>query len=407
MNQSKDYDHVALEDYASVAGPDWPSYDIFCQHTHVPDWVYAEIDRMLVRPVQFEHESFCVLPFYAREFWLGAVDQSQSFCCLVPDATDRESVKQDMLAGRRPQSCEACWALEDQGLVSDRLIKNRQIDSDQLDQIQQLLSGQSTISPILHYKIDSNNTCNGTCVVCDSTYSSSWAQLERKNNIVPPPSRSLTTTELDAQIDYAKALTVGFRGGEPMLSDRTWHVLKRLLEAQNTRCAVTFTTNGTIPLTAEQQHLIAQFPKAAFHFSIDGVGPVFEYVRYPLQWQDLVENLTYCREQGIPVTASYTISNLNILYHAQTRAWFENQGIEYSLNPVRSPEYFKPSSLPKAVKDQILQQQPDALTKFLLGSHDPQDDANYDLFQQRIAKQDQWKGIRMQDYLPELVALLG
>lgn len=407
MNRSDLYNHVTPEDYASVAGPDWPSYNNFCQHHNVPDSVYAEIDRMLIPPVQFDHPSFCVLPFYAREFWLGADAKHESFCCLVPAGTDRNATKQAMLAGHRPASCEACWKLEDQGLVSDRQIKNRSVNPDQLKQIQQWFQGQPATSTISHYKIDSNNTCNGTCVVCNSTYSSAWAQLERKNGMTPQATWSLTAAQLDQTIDYASAQTVGFRGGEPMLSDLTWHVLERLLASDNADCAVTFTTNGTIPLTNNQKQLIAQFPRAAFHFSIDGVGPVFEYVRYPLQWTDLEKNINYCRENSIPVTASYTISNLNILYHGQTQAWFESQGISYSINPVRGPECFTPSALPKTVKDQILQQQSNALTQALLSSHDPQDDANYQLFRQRTAQQDQWKGIRMQDYLPELVALLG
>ena len=366
---------------------------------------------MILPSVSFKHNSFCILPFYGMEFWLGARQKnvSKSFCCLVPDEQDRESVKADMLAGRRPQSCQACWRLEDQGLVSDRLIKNQSIDHALSLDIQKLLAGQlSDNHAMLHYKIDSNNTCNSTCVVCDSTYSSSWAQLERKHGQTPQKSWQISSDRLDLEIDYKQARSVGFRGGEPMLSDQTWHVLEKLLQANNVDCFINFTTNGSVPLTQEQKKLIAKFNTVTFNFSIDGVGPVFEYLRFPLQWKDIERNIQYCRNNQILVTASYTISNLNILYHSETQNWFKQNQIHYSLNPVYSPEYFRPGALTKTIKDHILQQQQnDTLVAWLLGSHDLADDRDFELFKQRISQQDLWRGIHLQDYLPEFYQLLG
>lgn len=395
------YDHVTQQDYESIAGPDWPTWLDFCQHNGVADFVYDEIDHMIQRPVQLDHAAFCVLPFAAREFWAGSSQApGQAFCCLVPDGTDRDLVKKDMLAGRRPESCAACWRLEDQGLVSDRQIKNRGISADQMRRIQ-------AADLMRHYKIDGNNTCNGTCVVCDSTYSTAWAQLLNRHGRPAGPAWRIRPETLDHQIDYATAETLGFRGGEPFLSDNTWHVLQRLLENRNTQCLVTFTTNGSIALTQEQRQLIARFPNVIFNFSIDGVGPVFEYVRYPLRWADLERNMQYCRSAQILITASYTISNLNILYHSQTKTWFENHGIDYSLNPVYSPSYFRPAALPESVKTLIKQQHPDPVASWLLGQHTQQDQADYELFRNKIIEQDRWKGVRMQDYLPELADLLG
>jgi MoaA/NifB/PqqE/SkfB family radical SAM enzyme len=101
------------------------------------------------------------------------------------------------------------------------------------------------------------------------------------------PAWKLLPETTDDAIDYAHATTVGFRGGEPFLSDNTWHVLEQLAQANNTACVINFTTNGSIALTAEQRNLLARFDTVGFNFSIDGVGAVFEYVRYPLQWTDL------------------------------------------------------------------------------------------------------------------------
>ena len=57
---SNNYKHVTQKDYATVAGPDWPSFVDFQQQINVPDFVYNEIDQMLAQPVPFAHPSFCV-----------------------------------------------------------------------------------------------------------------------------------------------------------------------------------------------------------------------------------------------------------------------------------------------------------------------------------------------------------
>ena len=411
MDRGGSYNHVTQQDYERIAGPDWPTWLEFCQHNGVADFVYNEIDAMIQQPVVLEHDTFCVLPFFGLEFWAGSQQSkpARTFCCLVPDGQDRRSVQQDMLAGRRPRACQACWTLEDQGLTSDRHIKNRLIDQNLAAEINQLLADPTRPRPgPRHYKIDANNICNSTCVVCDSAYSTAWAQLQRKHGVEPTPAWGISSQELDHSIDYDQALSMGFRGGEPLLSDQTWHVLQKLVDANNTHCDINFTTNGSIALTQWQQQLISCFANVTFNFSIDGVGAVFEYMRYPLQWQDLENNISYCRANGIRVTASYTISNLNILYHARTRNWFEDNQIAYSLNPVLYPAHFRPAALPQKVKQHIRQHHAqDAVTELYLAQHTVQDQTDYELFRTKIAQQDAWKGISMQDYLPELALLLG
>lgn len=410
VDQSK-YHYITQQDYDSVAGPDWPSYADFCQHQQVPDFVYQEIDTMLLKPQAFDHPSFCVLPFYGMEFWAGAKQKypSNTFCCLVPDGQDRESVKQDMLAGKRPQACEVCWKLEDQGVKSDRQIKNETVDFYLQKNIQQLFEDcQQGKDRVIHYKIDSNNICNATCVTCDSSFSTSWAQLEKKNGGNPHRSWQILPEQLDLSIDYATAKSIGFRGGEPFLSSGTWHVLQQLLKHNNHDCFVNFTTNGSIKLNQEQKNILSQFKNVNFCFSIDGVGSVFEYLRYPLHWPDLETNIQYCRDNNILISANYTISNLNILYYSQTVEWFEKNQINFHTNPVAYPLHFRPSVLPKQVKLAVLNQQKNnPVVRDLLDLDNPASETHFDSFQQRIAEQDLWKGISMQNYLPELCRLLG
>lgn len=410
VDQTK-YNYITQQDYDSVAGPEWPSYDEFCQHRAVPDFVYREIDSMLQAPVAFDHPSFCVLPFYGMEFWAAAQQRypSNTFCCLVPDGTNRESVKQAMLAGQRPAACQICWKLEDLGFKSDRQIKNETVDFYLQKDLQQLFNeSQQGQNSLIHYKVDSTNICNATCATCDSQFSTAWAQLERKNGKTPHPSWQISSEQLNESIHYATARSMGFRGGEPLLSSGTWHVLEKLLEHDNRHCFVNFTTNGSVKLNAEQKKIISQFTNVNFNFSIDGVGSVFEYLRYPLQWSDLEANIQYCRNNNIMIGATFTVSNLNILYFTKIRDWFNQNHVMYHANPVTNPVHFRPSALSQDIKLLILNQQnQDRDVQSFLSLNNVDDEKWYNKFRQKIAEQDSWKGIHMQNYLPELYQLIG
>lgn len=405
------YDYITQQDYENVAGPDWPSYDDFCRHDRIPDHVYAEIDSMLQTPVVFDHPAFCVLPFYGMEFLVGTQQTypSDTICCLIQGKQDREAIKQQMLARIRPKACEVCWKLEDQGLKSDRRLKNETVDFYLKKNIQQLFDEcVQEKNSLIHYKIDSNNICNATCATCSSKFSTAWAQLERKNKKTPHKSWKITSEQLNDSINYDTAKSVGFRGGEPFLSSGTWHVLEKLLQHGNQDCFINFTTNGSIQLTQDQKNTISKFKNVNFCFSIDGTHSVFEYLRYPLAWNDVEKNLEYCRNNNILISASWTLSNLNILYFTRTQDWFDQNQIKYHINPVIDPVYFKPSVLTNKIKQDILQKQNNhTVVADFLDLDNSNDEQYFEFFKNKISEQDRWKNIRMRDYMPELASLLG
>jgi hypothetical protein len=388
------YRSISQRDYEAVAGPDWPSYADFQLHRSVAPSVYAEIDEMLTGPKPFDNNAFCVLPFYAREFPRGTP------CCYLADEYDLEQIKQDMLVGQRPGACQKCWNLEDAGIKSNRQLNNETLDFyfDQ-DLSSVFESCQQGKNKILHYKIATSNTCNSLCITCSSGSSSAWGQLERRNGITPVNNWTLELDSVVNDINFAQAKSFGFLGGEPLLSATNFKILEQLIEHRNTDCFINFQTNGSIELTQRQKDILAHFTNINMSFSIDGVGPVFEYLRYPLKWNAVLENIDYCRSHGMMVSACYTVSNINLLYHEETCAWFDQNKIRYFVNLVYDPPHFRPGALPERIKKQLpnLEQR----------SHTEQDDLDYAIFRQKIAEQDRWKSIRMQDYLPKLHDLLG
>lgn len=389
------YSYVTESDYQSVAGLGWPDYKVFVEHKIVPEFVYNEIDQMLSRKKPFDHPTFCVNPFYSREI------PSQTHCCLLPKNYDINKIKNEMLSGKRPVECNACWKIEDNGQLSDRLIKNQTLDHWANIDLEILyktaIEGKNTE---LMYKVDTSNVCNGICVTCGSGASTSWAKLEQENNIIPYASWKLNTKDID--IDYKNAVVIIFRGGEPLLSNTNFLVLEKLLEAGNTDCLISFTTNSSVQLTPRQYNILRHFANVDMCFSIDGVNKVFEYMRYPLKWQTCVDNMFKNIDKGFSISISYTISNINIAYHDITVDWFNRHKLPYLSNPVQNPKYFRPDALPLRLKEKILNNNSSSLVKNLLTNHTDQDDIDWFHTVKEIKKQDNWKNITINNYLPEI-----
>jgi sulfatase maturation enzyme AslB (radical SAM superfamily) len=203
-------------------------------------------------------------------------------------------------------------------------------------------------------------------------------------------------------IDYKKAKSINFRGGEPLLSSTNFEILKKLIENKNTDCFVSFTTNGSIKLNQAQIEILSHFKKLNFCLSIDGVGKKFEYLRYPLKWSNLLENIEQYKANNIELSASFTLSNINMLYYSETVEWFNKNKIPFLNNPVYQPDYFSPTSLPKKVKEKIM----DKNNSMFISTHNDQDDLLFEEFLSKIKEQDLLKNIKMQDYVPEFYNLI-
>ena len=338
------------------------------------------------------NDSFCVLPFYSTEYQYNGTTP----CCLVPVGADVDSIRSEMLAGQRPNQCQACWTLEDQNITSDRQIKNQTFDfySNRAIELikQDCLDGKFSEQIV---KINSSTLCNSTCFTCkDLNASSSWATLLGKK-------KEITINPCDqSNINWADLKMLSLLGGEPLYDHLNFDRLQHLISVGNTDCFISIVTNGSVELSDQQLAILKQFENLNFCLSIDGVGPVFEYLRYPLKWSRLLSNIKLYRSLGIHLSASYTISNLNIAYYDETVSWFDSQGLEYNHNVITYPSHYSPNALPKQVKQSL------ESVQHLFAEHTASDDANYLKLLADIELQDRLKNISIQDYLPRLVGLL-
>jgi len=355
---------------------------------------------MVELPTNSLHATFCVMPFCTMEL------PTNTPCCLLPSGISKKEineVKFQMLQGQRPDACNKCWNQEDAGIKSDRQIKN-----DNTTNLEQVMEDcRQGKNKTIYYKVASSNTCNAACVTCNGHSSSTWNKTLEKNN-VPVRFKDWKTPlhQLEYSIDFELAKSIIFTGGESFLSDTNFYILEQLIARNNTDCHVSFVTNGSFKLSRYQKEILSKFQNLDFCFSIDGIGLVFEYVRWPLKWTDIETNISWCCSQNIGIGISYSLSNLNLLYHTETTKWFQDHNINYFINPIYWPEYFRPHALPADVKQQLRQQHDsDAISQWL--THSSNDDQLFEEFKIEIAKQDSMKNISMRNYLPELAELLN
>jgi sulfatase maturation enzyme AslB (radical SAM superfamily) len=352
------------------------------------------------------NDYFCVLPFFGYEY---SATSAGTHCCLLPNNYNIESIRNDILAGNKSPFCKACWNLEEAGLLSDRQLKNSALDfywDRDIRFIEEDVK-QGKFKELMIKNVTSN-TCNSTCVTCSSGASSAWAPLEKKMGIRARPAVSMSKDSINKNIDFKELVMLNFVGGEPLYEKQNFYILEKLLENDNDKCFIAVTTNGSVDISDSNKDLLRRFKNVNFNISIDGMGPVFEYIRFPLSWNKLLENLEFFRTITDNVSVSYTTSNLNILYHRDTTAWFVKENLNYHNNPVINPKHFRPSALPIQVKKTILDRSKDnKYLELLLNNHSDQDDKDFSQFLKIIKKQDQAKEISMVDYLPEFCELIG
>lgn len=392
-------------DYDTVKGADWPPYAEFAQHQSVPDWIYQEIDSMLIVKEPYNPESFCVLPWHSQEInWRG----QYSHCCLLPKTYDIVKIKSDMLQGKKPTECQKCWNLEQQGLLSDRKLKNSALDFWSKKDLQTIVQeSTANSSDIKILKLTSSYTCNSACVTCGSSASSFWNTIERRiDQTIPIKKYSVVDVEpIKTQIDFKNLKILSLLGGEPLLEKNNFLVLRHLIDVGNTDVFVTVVTNGSVKLSTQHVEMFSAFPNLNFCISVDGCGPVFEYLRWPLKWNVIIENIDQYRSIANNVSVSYTISNLNILYYNDTIDWFRTNDLAWNHNVVYTPLYFSPEVLPPAAKKTIKNFLGVSEFDTLLGDNCNFDSVLWQQFQKTIKMQDSAKCISIHDYLPEFCAI--
>jgi glutamate-1-semialdehyde 2,1-aminomutase len=216
-----------------------------------------------------------------------------------------------------------------------------------------------------------------------------------------------------------------FTGGEPFLEPRFAEILDFLIErnvAQNIQLEVT--TNGTV-IKERLLERIKRFKSSFLSISLDGIGAVQEYIRYPLKWDKVQKNIGILRDYGFRLKAVPVLQAYNMLYLADIHYFVAQMDIDISYsNILQYPTWLRMSAMPadvhragaqklKEIFDENrfegpgwVRDQVNALIgnfESFGGPHNPADLRTFNLFTNDL---DVTRGQRFRDSLPELYELI-
>lgn len=166
--------------------------------------------------------------------------------------------------------------------------------------------------------------CNAACVICGPEFSSAWSMQLKKQKTFS----ILKVTDIDQlyaaldTLDLSNVRRIKFFGGEPLLTDTHVNVLNKM--SNPGLIDIWYTTNGSILPDEKLKDIWSRFKLVFFEVSLDGVGKRFEYLRWPLTWHKVTNNLMELKETS-PVNllfrVNHTLNPFNVLYYDELENW--------------------------------------------------------------------------------------
>ena len=335
-------------------------------------------------------ENFCIVPWFGVETTpVGTVRP----CCIARDEiTDDNGVafnlhsstfdqilnsrymkelRQQFLDNARPETCNSCWNVEVAGHKSKRLQTLESVLA------RQVTNQSWTTDPIQLKYIDLKlgNICNLKCRICGA-FSSSQVATEKLSTLPPdrkkhsyeykmlragawPRENQQFWHELETVLGQIKKFDIS--GGEPFLIEEHFEMLRNMVsKGYSHNTIIYYNSNGTVyPESAEE--IWKDFQTVKIALSLDDISSRYEYQRSNGNWSTVLSNLgkfrqLRARHDNIELEACCTVSIYNVLYLVEILDWLHTQSLDHvHINFLHYNPVLNISSLPQAIKDQIIQ----------------------------------------------------
>lgn len=198
-------------------------------------------------------------------------------------------VKESMSKGIWPIECERCMETEQLNGTSIRL---NAIEFDKL----QKKSDYLIVGGVL------DNVCNSACLTCDEQHSTLIGGLQSKTYTIVDNSHAFWELPLD------RVVQLDISGGEPSHSKNYKHILANLPKSIR---SIRLNTNCSTVLE-ELWDLCRQGVHVTVTVSLDGIGPVHDFVRWPVKWDNFYANLQEYMRMPVRLNTWTTVSALNV-----------------------------------------------------------------------------------------------
>ena len=328
-----------------------------------------------------ESETFCMLPW----MHLHAYPDGRAYpCCFSFDRYpvgdfNKNSLKEvfnndkmkemrrNMLSGKKCKQCAKCYDQEDSGFFSLRLSSNKHFGHN-IDLVNSTQADGTADFVMKYWDIRFSNICNFACRSCGTWFSSNWYEDHIKINGGPPGHAKIIKVGRKADdmweqvlenIDHAEQFY--FAGGEPLIMEEHYRILKELDRRKAYHIRLIYNTNFSRLKFKDMDvlELWNKFDSVSVGASLDAEGPRAELMRTGTNWEQTIDNRKRMMEVSPKVDfyISSTVSLPNSLHVADFhRSWVE-QGLikpeDFNYNLLQMPTWQRLDILPLEYKEQI------------------------------------------------------
>ena len=262
-----------------------------------------------------------------------------------------QSVRASLLKGIAPPQCAVCVKVEKQNEHSFRLLAER-FHPELSDKIKQI--NDPNYVDIKNIIVQTSNICNLKCLPC--LYSSYVRTAELKKIGIGKHFPVLQTNKNLESILEHDFKQLSLLGGEPFYDKITFEFLELLVkEGRSKDVRIDLNTNMTHVSREKIEFLILNFQSVLIKASLDGIGPVNDYLRYPSDWATIEKNIDMLQDYPeVTLVASTALSNLALIKFYQVIEWAAARDINLFITPVEDPNFLRPALLPVNIKNQLL-----------------------------------------------------
>jgi radical SAM protein with 4Fe4S-binding SPASM domain len=309
----------------------------------------------------------------------------------IPEILSNEKwkkLKEQMYAKEWPTECLGCKKIEDDSGVS---LRHSYIGGGGID-----TTGWENEKLTL-IEFNGSNICNLACLHCHGGFSSKWVIEAKKvreyskqfdieteeristqyrafvektdndryqpTNKMHVPNDQLVLHSLK-QVDLSSLKMAIFKGGEPLLNSETIAALEYLDELNLlSNIEISISTNGTY-INDTLIDLLGKARKVQFLISVDGIGELFNYIRYgDAKFEDIEKVIARVNTlSNIDISFNNTAMNYNAFNLVEIRDWAIEMSQKYNRvlsavgfnNFVQSPAYLSMSTLADETRKKLI-----------------------------------------------------
>ena len=257
----------------------------------------------------------------------------------IINSPDYINIREKMLIGEKVEGCSRCYQSEELGDESSkRQMYNERWLYNTITQ-EKIAQGSIIDDRILDIDLRFGNLCNLACKSCNALYSSQLAkELDElkdtelntfytyidTSTINDWYQTSMFEDNINMQLD--NLLQMYITGGEPTIIKKNYEILDILVSSGRSKHMRLVINSNMTNLNQKFYSLIKEFENVTFYASIDGVGSLQEYIRYPSYWEQIDKNFKYLLDNfdNITLKPSPVIQITNLNKIVELFEYFEN-----------------------------------------------------------------------------------